>query len=52
MLSFGRARPDLLVERFVASTPVSIRVDGRGKAFASGYWRFLNEPVGGRMGGL
>ncbi len=41
-----------LVARFVASTPVSIRVDGHGKAFAASSWRFLNEPAGGRMGRL
>ena len=44
--------PTFLVERFVASTPVSIRVDGRGSAFQSSYWRFLDEPAGGRMGDL
>jgi Dolichyl-phosphate-mannose-protein mannosyltransferase len=41
-----------LVERFVASTPVSIRVDGQSSVFRSSYWRFLNEPAGGRMGNL
>jgi hypothetical protein len=41
-----------LVERFIASTPVSMRVDGHGNAFTAGRWRFLNEPAGGRMGGL
>jgi Dolichyl-phosphate-mannose-protein mannosyltransferase len=41
-----------LVERFVASTPVSIRVDGRGSAFTASYWRFLGEPAGGAMGSL
>jgi hypothetical protein len=42
----------LLVERFVASTPASIRVDGHGDAFAASYWRFLNEPARGLIGGL
>jgi hypothetical protein len=41
-----------LVERFVAATPVSIRIDGRGLAFNASGWRFFNEPAGGRMGGL
>jgi hypothetical protein len=41
-----------LVERFVASTPVAIRVDGHGQPFTGHYWRFLNEPAGGRMGDL
>jgi uncharacterized membrane protein len=41
-----------LVERFIAPTPVSIRVDGHGNAFAAGAWRFLNERAGGRMGSL
>ena len=41
-----------LVERFVASTPVSIRVDGQGSAFTASYWRFLNEPAGGHIGAL
>jgi uncharacterized membrane protein len=44
--------PGFLVERFVASSPALIRVDGHGKAFASATWRFLREPTGGRMGGL
>jgi hypothetical protein len=41
-----------LIERFVSSTPVSIRVDGRGTAFKAAYWRLLNEPAGGLVGGL
>jgi Dolichyl-phosphate-mannose-protein mannosyltransferase len=41
-----------LIERFVASRPVSIRVDGHGSAFAANYWRFLNEPAGGLAGSL
>jgi uncharacterized membrane protein len=41
-----------LIERFIASTPVSIRIDGRGKPFNGSHWRFLNEPAGGRMGDL
>jgi hypothetical protein len=41
-----------LIERFVASRPVSIRIDGTGPAFTSGNWRFLAEPAGGLMGGL
>jgi hypothetical protein len=44
--------PTFLVERFVAPTPVSIRVDGQGSAFRVGNWRFLNEPAGGRTGNL
>jgi uncharacterized membrane protein len=44
--------PGFLVERFVASSPASIRIDGHGQAFASATWRFLREPTGGRMGGL
>jgi Dolichyl-phosphate-mannose-protein mannosyltransferase len=41
-----------LVERFIASRPVPIRVDGRGNAFTSSNWRFLTEPAGGGMGAL
>ncbi len=41
-----------LVERFVASRPASIRINGTGPAFTSGNWRFLAEPAGGRIGGL
>jgi uncharacterized membrane protein len=44
--------PTYLVERFTASKPVSIRVDGHGNAFRAGYWRFLNEPAGAVMGSL
>lgn len=41
-----------IVERFLAPTPVVIRIDGRGPAFTGSSWRFLNEPAGGRMGSL
>jgi hypothetical protein len=41
-----------LLERFVASTPVAVRVDGHGDAFKDLSWRFLNEPAGSGMGGL
>jgi Dolichyl-phosphate-mannose-protein mannosyltransferase len=41
-----------LVERFVSSTPVAVRVDGRGNAFRARSWRFLNEPAGSGMGSL
>jgi hypothetical protein len=41
-----------LVERFVASRPVPIHVDGTGSAFTSRDWRFLAEPAGGQMGAL
>jgi Dolichyl-phosphate-mannose-protein mannosyltransferase len=41
-----------LVERFVASTPVSIRIDGHGTAFTASSWRFLDEPAGSGMGSL
>jgi hypothetical protein len=41
-----------LVERFVATTRVAVRVDGRGTAFTARSWRFLNEPAGSGMGGL
>lgn len=44
--------PTFVVERFLASAPVAIRVDGHGSAFRAADWRFLNEPAGGRMGGL
>lgn len=41
-----------LIERFVALTPVAIRIDGHGNAFTSTGWRFLAEPAGGRLGVL
>jgi 4-amino-4-deoxy-L-arabinose transferase-like glycosyltransferase len=44
--------PTFLVERFVTSRPLAIRVDGTGPAFTSSNWRFLVEPAGGRMGRL
>jgi Dolichyl-phosphate-mannose-protein mannosyltransferase len=41
-----------VVERFVARSPVSIRVETRGSAFTAPGWRFLVEPSGAQMGGL
>lgn len=41
-----------LIERFVAATPVGIRIDGHGTAFSASYWRFLDEPAGAGMGSL
>jgi uncharacterized membrane protein len=41
-----------LIQRFVATTPVAVRVDGRGSAFTGSSWRFLNEPAGSRTGSL
>jgi uncharacterized membrane protein len=41
-----------LVERFLASSPVPIRIDGRGQAFRASTWRFLDEPAGARIGSL
>jgi mannosyltransferase len=41
-----------LIERFVAASPLPVEVDGRGRAFTGGNWRFLSEPAGAGMGSL